>query len=129
MPAYPRKIEILAESIIRYSGYSEPDSALYAARNPGALKATSMRHLKNEHGHRVFSSFIDGVQALLFDLDLKLSGKSWANLSHTSTLEDLALAYSLPFTVADAWSKFLKKALGDSTINRRTPLSFFMEKE
>jgi hypothetical protein len=111
MPAYPKRLEILAEAIARYSGYSEPDSELYQARNPGALKATSMRHVANEHGHRVFNSFIDGMQALLFDLNTKLSGNSWTGINQESTLEDLALSYSQPFTLADAWSKHLRKAM------------------
>lgn len=122
MPAYPQRIELLAQTIARYSGYSEPDSPLYHARNPGGLKATSMRHARNEHGQRVFSSFIDGFQALMFDLDTKLSGRSWTGISEDSTLEELAAAYSLEFTVADAWARFIRKALDVSSINRKTTL-------
>src|ERR1700689_2927021 len=120
MPAYTRKLESLAEAIIKYSGYLEPSSPLHAARNPGALRATSMRHAKDENGHRIFNSFIDGVQALLFDLSTKLSGKSWAELTPTSTLKDLALSYSLPDTTAGAWSRFLRAALSDPNLSPRT---------
>lgn len=127
MPAYSRKIEALAEAITRYSGYLEASSDLYAARNPGGLKATSMRHLKNEQGYRIFSSFIDGYQALMFDLSTKLSGQSWAQLTPESTLKDLALAYSLPDTNAQAWARFLRAALRDETIRPTTTLSHFTE--
>jgi hypothetical protein len=125
MPAYSRRVEALAEAVTKYSGYAEPSSDLHAARNPGALKATSMRHVKNEKGYRVFNSFIDGVQALLFDLDTKLSGQSWAKLTPDSTLEDLALSYSLPYTAATAWARFLRASLHDETVTSKTPLSYF----
>jgi hypothetical protein len=128
MPAYSRNIEGLAEAIIKYSGYLEPSSELHAARNPGGLRATSMRHAKNEQGHRIFNSFIDGVQALLFDLQTKLSGKSWAELSPESTLKDLAVAYSLPDTTGSAWARFLRAALHDQSISAETPLSYFTDK-
>jgi hypothetical protein len=88
-----------------------------------------MRHAKTEEGHRIFNSFIDGVQALLFDLDTKLSGKSWAELKPESTLKDLAVSYSLPDTTAAAWSRFLRAALKDSNVSDKTPLSYFTEKD
>jgi hypothetical protein len=127
MPAYSRKIEALAEAVIRYSGYLEPSSDLYLARNPGALKSTSMRHVKNEKGYRIFNSFIDGVQALLFDIDLKITGKSWAKLHpEEATLQDLAISYSLEVTTATAWAKFLRAALRDDTIHGNTKLAYFL---
>jgi hypothetical protein len=99
----------------------------HVGMNPGGLKATSMRHPKTEQGYRIFSSFLDGMQALLFDIDLKLSGKSWAKLTPTSTLEDLALAYTLPVTTAAAWAKWLRQALHTEQINQKTPLAYFTE--
>ena len=128
MPAYSRKQEALAEAIVKYSGYLEPSSELHAARNCGGLRATSMRHAKTETGYRVFNSFIDSMQALLFDLQTKLSGKSWAELKPESTLKDLALSYSLPDTTAAAWSRFLRAALKDSGITSETQLSYFTDK-
>lgn len=129
MPAYSRKIEALAEAITAYSGYLKPDSELHQARNPGGLKATSMRHLKDSNGHRIFSSFIDGVQALLFDIKRQLNGESWAELTPEHTLEDLALAYTQPGTASEAWARFLRKALTDTTVSKRTPLSYFIDKD
>jgi hypothetical protein len=125
MPAYSRKMEGLAEAIIKYSGYLEPSSELHAARNCGGLRATSMRHTKTESGYRIFNSFIDSVQALLFDLQTKLSGQSWAQLTETSTLEDLALSYSQQSTAAAAWARFLRAALADPTITAKTTLQYF----
>ena len=125
MPAYNARIEELAQAITTYTGYLKPDSILHAAKNPGGIRATSMRHTKDENNNRVFGSFLDGYQSLLFDLQTKLSGKSWAELTPESTLEDLAVAYSLAETTAAAWAKFLRAALKDSTISSDTPLSYF----
>jgi hypothetical protein len=119
------KIEALAEAIMAYSGYA-PGSHLWKARNPGGLKAFSLKHESDEHGNRVFASLLDGLQALVFDLNLKLSGKSKVRLKATSTLADLAASYGKPATTGDAWAKFLRKAL-DADFNRKTPLSYFTE--
>lgn len=125
MSAYNRKVEGLAEAIMKFSGYLDPSSDLHEARNPGGLKATSMRHLSTSQGHRVFNSFIDGVQALLFDLNTKLSGQSWAHLKPESNLKDLAISYALPAQTAAAWAKFLRAALKDDKIAAETTLDYF----
>lgn len=111
---------------MHYSGY-QPGSALWTARNPGALKAYSPKHEKDEHGNRVFSSILDGLQALVFDLKLKLAGNSKARLRPTNTLGDLAVTYGQSSVAADAWAKFLRKALDHTELNRKTPLSYFTE--
>ncbi len=128
VPAYSRKLEALAEAVVKYSGYLEPSSELHSARNCGGLRATSARHAKTETGYRIFNSFIDSIQALLFYLQTKLAGKSWAELKPESTLKDLALSYSLPDTTAAAWSRFLRAALKDSGITSETRLSYFTDK-
>ena len=128
MPAYQKRIEMLAEALMAYSGYNDPSGELYQARNPIGLRATSMRHAKNDNGYRIFNSFIDGIQAALFDLSTKLSGNSWAELKPESTLEDLAIVYSQP-RAEHAWAKFLRKALNDNTISKHTPLSYFTAPE
>lgn len=117
------KLEALAEAVSAYSGYSDPASPLYAARNPGGLKASGQPD--DEHGNRVFRSVIDGLQALFFDVELKVTGRSRAKLKPESTLIDLSTSYNLPILTATAWARFLRKALNDSTISAHTPLSFF----
>lgn len=113
-----QKIEALAECISHYSGYL-PGSALYDARNVGGLKDMVTGE------PRVFRSLIDSYQALFYDVDIKLSGRSRARLLPTSTLVDLAASYGLPTTTAASWSYYLKKALHDDTITARTLLSYF----
>lgn len=122
-----RKIEGLAEAIIAYSSYIDPGSDLHAARNPGGLKALGMIQARDDKGNRVFRSVLDGLQALLFDITLKISGESRAKLKPTATLTDLALAYNLPATTAQAWSRFLRKSLRNDSLTANTPLSYFQE--
>lgn len=121
-----RKLEALAESIVAYSGYLLPDSPLHASRNPGGLKAMGLVQARDDHGNRIFRSVLDGYQALFYDVELKVTGKSRAALTPENTLIDLSAAYNLPITTASAWSRFLKKALHDDTLSARTPLSFFI---
>ena len=121
------RFDALVDAIVRYSGYTEPTSSLYRARNPGGLKAFSPKHQKDVEGNRVFLTAIDGEQALHFDLNLKLTGQSQAHLEPTHTLVHLALSYNLEPTTAGAWLKFLRLALGDNSISAKTPLSYFLK--
>jgi hypothetical protein len=124
-----RRIEALTEAVSRYSGYFSPESDLYVCRNPLGLKAFSPLQLRNEDGFRVFASLIDGYQAGIYDVTLKVSGQSKAHLKPTDTLSDFAVALGQPYTAADAFAGFLRKALHTETINRKTPLSIFLEEQ
>jgi hypothetical protein len=122
-----RKIEALAEAIADTSGYRNPDNALHAARNPGGLLAFSPTHKKNDAGHRVFNSMLDGWQALMFDIEVKLAGRSRAKLGAVNTLGDFATAYGQPATAAQAWAKYMRRALAVEGVTHKTTLDFFME--
>lgn len=124
-----RRLEALADAMMHYSGYSNPDSGAYRARNPGLLKAYSMRHQRDDGGYRVFQSFVDGYQALLYDLQIKCQGRSRSRLTPDSTLIDLMRAYGLPDTQASFVAKYLKKALVDESVSAMQPLSYFNEGE
>lgn len=116
-----KRLELLAEAIAHVSGY-QPGSPLYEARNPGGLRAISEKHARDVHGNRIFKSVLDGWQALIFDVDIKVNGR----LSEGSTLADLALAYHRQ-TAAKAWARFLKAAVQDDTISPNTVLKQFLE--
>lgn len=120
-----RRLEALAEAIAHVSGYHTPGSPLYLARNPGGLRAYGKP--ADEHGNRIFNSIIDGWQALIFDTSLKLEGKSKAMLQPSDTLQEFAMAHRQSFTAADAYAKFLRKALQDDSIHKRTELRYFLE--
>lgn len=120
-----RKLEALAEAIAHTSGYYIPDNPLHDARNPGGLRAVFAAHKRDEAGYRVFRSFLDGMQALLFDIQTKLVGKSRAKLTPNNTLADFAIAFGQPAAAAQTWSKFLRRALHDATISHKTTIEYF----
>ena len=119
------KIEALAESLADISGYKLVGGPLFTARNPGGLKAYGKA--SDETGNRVFGSLIDGWQALLFDTQLKLNGMSRASLQPSDTLQDFAVSHGQPITAADALAKYLRRALHDDSINKKTELRYFLE--
>ena len=127
MKANKLKIEALSEAVVHYSGYREPGSPLHIARNPGGLKAHTQRHARDEHGNRIFTSVLDGMQALIFDTHLKVTGESSAKLKPTDTLVGFAAAHNQPSTVASAYVKFLRKAMKDDSLSAKMPLSYFLE--
>lgn len=122
-----KRLEALAEAVAHVSGYGIPGSSRYLARNPGGLKSFSPKHTSDEQGNRVFSSLIDGWQALLFDTALKLQGMSKAKLKPTDTLREFAVSHGQPATAADAFAKFLRRALQDEAIHKTTTLQYFLE--
>ena len=123
-----RKIEALADSIITYAGTLDPQSEGYQARNPGLLRAYTEKHAKTDKGIRVFKTWLDGYQALLFDLSIKCAGKSNRKLKLDSNLRELAKSMQLPESTARYMAKFLRKALSDDTITEDTQVSYFNEK-
>lgn len=125
MTIMKKRIEALAEAVAHVSGYSLVGGPLYMARNPGGLKAYGKT--ADEHGNRVFGSLIDGWQALIFDTQLKLQGMSRACLQPSHTLQDFAISHGQPITAADAYSKWLRRALADDSINKKTELRYFLE--
>lgn len=122
-----RNLEAIAEAIIKSTRYHDPSSALYAARNPGGLKASSPHHQQDAEGNRVFISVLDGMRALFYDLELKLQGKARYLLLPENTIEDLARAYDMPPAAASVLAKFLRHALSDESITTTTALKRFME--
>ncbi len=122
-----RRIEALADGLMRYSGYNDPDSAACRNRNPGLLRAFSSHQRRDEEGYRIFNSLIDGYRALLFDLVLKCGGKSNSRLAADSTLRDLMIAYRFPPNMASPVSSFLRHIPGNEEVNERTTLRYFVE--
>ena len=119
-------IEAVAEAIVKTSGYWNADNPIYDARNPGGLLAFSPTQTRDANGYRIFASSLDGMQALLYDVQLKLNGKSRSKLAPKNTLADFAASCGLP-NAAVAWSAFLRKALHDAEIRPTTPISHFLE--
>lgn len=114
------KLEALADALAFYHRSFDPLSIAYKTRNPGLLKATQLKHKKNETGERIFESIQDGYQALLFDLKIKCSGKSASRIK-LLTLTDLLQSKAASKYLA----RFLTHAL-EVEITTETALSFFL---
>jgi hypothetical protein len=119
------RIEALADALTRQNKY-EPDSHSYQTRNPGLLRAHASKYVTDGDGVRVFNSFLDGYQALLYDLQVKCSGQSRTRLKPNSTLDDLLMAYGYRKTAVEQVVRFLRRALRDDSITHETPLSYFL---
>lgn len=138
--SYSTGIEALAQAIAAFSGYRDPGSDLFHANNPGGLRATSPEHAKDYDDNRVFRSFLDGWQALMHDIEVKLTRPdSRAQLNPTEhTLPDLARFFVFHTKnkqivdrysrrLAHSWAEFLRKALKDPEINKNTKLERFLK--
>lgn len=121
------RLESLAEAITAYSGYRDPESALYQARNPGGIKAHSLTVMRDLDNNRVYPSFKAGWDSLLFDLRTKCSGDSHTSLHSTSTLKDLIRVNGFQSTITGYVVTFLRRALQDQAVSEDTTLSFFLE--
>jgi len=127
-----RRIEALADAIARLNQAWTPEADAYQLRNPLLIKSFARpgKHETDDKGRRIFESFLSGYKASLFDLDLKLRGKSRAGLTTESTLENLLGVYGIDSIAAtDNIVAFVRRALKDQSITKRTSVTFFVEKE
>lgn len=121
------RLEALADAIAHYNLAHEPTSAAYQSRNPGLLRAISLKHSRDEHGNRLFNAYIDGYQALLYDLRLKASGQSFAKLPPSATINDLMRAYGHSGAlVGQRIARYITKAM-QTEIRATTELKYFLE--
>jgi len=122
------KIECLVDAISRCNGGNDPESLCYHLRNPLLIKSFARpgKHETDEQGRRVFTSWLSGYKASLYDIELKISGNSRAGLKPSDTLTNLLGVYGIkePGGISNVVS-FLRRALKDQTISKDTPLSFF----
>ena len=126
------RIEGLLDAIASLRGWGNPDSDAYQLRNPLLVQSFS-RPGKNEiteSGIRVFSSALAGLRACLFDLELKVSGKSRAGLKSDDKLENVLRVFGVTeLGGQQAVVKFLKRALKTQDIKVTTPLAWFLEED
>lgn len=125
------RIESLVDAIGRANGLSDPESECYALRNPLLIRSFARpgKHDTDEKGRRVFSSLLSGYKAGVFDVELKITGKSRAGLTSESTLTNLLGVYGIkePGGISLVVS-FLRRALKDQTIRQDTALSYFTQR-
>jgi hypothetical protein len=124
------RIECLVDAIARLNAAFNPESEIYRLRNPLGIKSFARpgKHNTDEQGRRIFTSFLSGYKACVYDIDLKLRGQSRAGLKPTDHLENLLGVYNIHHKVGiDHVVSFLRRALDDQTISKNTPLSYFLE--
>jgi hypothetical protein len=126
-----KKIEALVDAFAKLNGaFNDPESEAYNLRNPLMIKSYGLpgKHQIDGQGRRVFDSMLSGYRAGLFDLEIKLSGKSRAKLSPDDKLENLLRVYGITeLGGVKQIVNFLRRALKDQEIQAVTPLRYFLE--
>ena len=124
------RIEALFDALASIRGWNNPDSVCYQLRNPLMVKSFSKpgKNEITEDGYRVFTTQLAGIRAGLFDLDLKVRGKSRAGVKENDLLENVLRVYGITeLGGQQAVVKYLKRALKTQDIKTTTPLKWFTE--
>lgn len=122
------RLEALADSIASLNEWMNPDGDAYKLRNPGLLRAFTLRHAADSSGRRIFPSFVDGYQALLYDLKQKCSGESRSKLKINDRVLDLLMRGFSQHPASEEYVLcFLQSALPTNKVTANTPLKFFTE--
>lgn len=124
------RLEALHDAIASLRGWSSPESDAYQLRNPLLLPSFS-RPGKNEidaKGRRVFDSSLAGIKASLYDISMKISGKSRAGIKADDKLENLLRVYGIkePLGMTQV-VRFIRRALKTEDVSPQTPLTWFLE--
>lgn len=122
------KIEALLDAIGNLKGMSNPDSLTYQIKNPLHIKSFARpgKHEIDEEGRRIFPSWLAGYKASLFDLEMKVSGKSRTGIRENDKLTNLLKVYGIEERLGQQQiCKFLKRALKTDDLTPDTPLSYF----
>jgi hypothetical protein len=108
--------------------FNLPDSEAYQLKNPLLIKSFGApgKHEVDNDGHRKFRTLIDGYRACLYDLKIKLSGKSRAKLRLTDKLANLLRVYGITEPLAERKIVlFIRRATGDENFSSKESLAYF----
>jgi hypothetical protein len=125
-----KKIEALLDGISHLKGASNPDSITYQIKNPLHIRSFGLpgRHEIDEEGRRVFSSWLAGYRACLYDLKVKLTGESRSKLKTTDPLSYLLNVYDIKEKLGQQQVvRFVRRALKDESVQLDTPLNYFVQ--
>ena len=126
------RLEALHDAVASLRGWGNPDSKSYQLRNPLMVQSFSRpgKNSIDEDGYRVFDTELAGIRACLFDLELKVSGKSRAGIKADDLLENVLRVYGVTERLGmQQIVKYLKRALKTQDISVTTPLKWFLEEE
>lgn len=124
------RIEAVVDAIGKLNGMDNPSTEAYRLRNPLLICSFARpgKHETDENGRRIFNSFLSGYKAAVFDMTLKVEGKSRAGLKPTDTLTNLCGVYGIKeLGGIKAVVNFLRAALKNPDLCKETPLSYFLE--
>lgn len=122
------RLEALLEAVGILKGWQNPDSYTYQIKNPLQIKsfAPTGKHEIDKDGLRVFSNWLGGYRACLYDLAVKVAGRSRAGLRDSDTLTNLLKVYGIQVGLGqDQVVKYLRRATRDQTITKDQPLEYF----
>jgi hypothetical protein len=123
------RIETLAWAILLYEGYT-PGSRSWRNSNPGNLKMPGTAGLRDKEGFATFQTFIDGWEALVYDLFRKYNGRNTHGLNQDSTLLQMLDIFA-PKADGNETEKYsahianIFALAGDKTVSDSTKLSYF----
>lgn len=116
-------LEAIADAIYVYEG-NKPRDRAYRNRNPGNLRATDAATPQDGQMYRIFPSFAQGYNALLYDLMCKITGMNHTGLDFDSSIQDLFNVYAPaadrnePEKYAEHVAYWLRSVYGVSSITR-----------
>lgn len=124
------KLEALLDAIAAMKQFHNPESIAYQLKNPLLILSFARpgKHEVDMEGRRVFHTLLAGYKSTLFDLEMKVSGKSRSGLRDGDTLANICGVFGLKERLGvEQVVKFLRKALKDPEISRDTPIAYFRE--
>jgi len=124
------RLESLLDAIASLKGFHNPDSYTYQIKNPLLIHSFARpgKHTTDAEGRRIFTSWLAGYKACLFDLEMKVSCRSSAGLTNRDKLSGLLRIYGLPDGLGhDQVVKFLRRAIKDQTITKDIALEYFRD--
>jgi hypothetical protein len=120
------KLECLLCALWEYNKARLPTDPAFNANNPLRLGKYSNGVATGEL--KRFASLHSGICAGLFDLGVKVSGKSRAKLDGENyTIKGLIRVYSLKDGTEQYVCRWLRRAIGDDSIKPETKLNYFID--
>jgi hypothetical protein len=122
------RLEALLESLANLKGWMNPDAYTYQIKNPLLIKsyAPAGKHQIDENGVRIFSNWLGGYRACLYDLAVKVSGRSVSGVGRADRLSDLLKVYEIKERLGQQQVvKYLRRALKDDSVSLDTEIGFF----
>jgi hypothetical protein len=124
-----KKLESMFDAIAQLKGWHNPDAYAYQIKNPLMVKSFTQlgRHEIDDEGNRIFKTQLAGIKAGLFDLEMKVSGRSRAGLKDGDKISNLLRVYGISELLGQQnVLKYYRRAIKDSSVTLDAPLTHFL---